>query len=60
MDFKIGDSVKLKEGFSPIMMVDSIEKEIVGCKWYSGKEDKFKYEDFHKDTLKLYIKKGLI
>lgn len=60
MDYKIGDAVKLKEGFCPVMVVDSISADMVGCKWYLDKEGQFKYEDFHKDMLKHYKKKGLL
>lgn len=57
MDFKIGDGVRLKEGFSPIMTVSDIDTpDQVTCKWYSGKEEKFIFETFHKDMLKPYTK----
>jgi len=61
LDFKVGDAVKLKEGFSPVMIVSAVEIEHlpdhVECKWYSNKEEAFKFETFHKDMLKLYEKK---
>lgn len=56
MEFKIGDSVKLKEGICPVMVVSDVKLEFrpdsVECKWYSEKEGKFKYDTFHKDMLK--------
>lgn len=60
MDFKIGDAVKLKEGFSPTMMVSDIEGDLVTCEWYSDKEGKFIFKSLHKDILKHYTKKGLL
>ena len=64
MKFKVGDAVKLKEGYSPTMIVSDIELENmpdwVTCKWYLGKEGKFTFENFHKDMLKYYKKKGLL
>ena len=64
MEFKVGDSVKLKEGQSPIMVVSSAEVEYmpnhVECKWDLQREGKFTFDTFHKDTLKYYTKKGLL
>jgi len=58
LDFKIGDAVKLKEGAGPVMVVSSVEvkglPDYVECKWYSTKEETFKFETFHKDMLKPY------
>ena len=64
MEFKIGDTVKLKEGYCPVMVVSSTDIEFmpdhVECKWYSEKEGKFEFDTFHKDMLKHYKKKGLL
>lgn len=61
LDFEVGDAVKLKEGRSPVMMVSAVVVEHlpdhVECKWYSNKEETFKFETFHKDMLKPYEKK---
>ena len=64
MEFKVGDSVQLKEGRCPIMVVSSTDIEFmanhVECKWYSPKEGKFIFDTFHKDMLKYYKKRGLL
>lgn len=64
MEFKIGDSVQLKKGQSPIMVISRAKiehmPEEVECKWYSKKEGEFKVEIFHKDMLKYYKERGLL
>jgi len=58
LDFKVGDAVKLKEGFCPVMVVSSVDidgsPDHVECRWYSDEEKTFKTDIFHKDMLKIY------
>jgi len=64
VEFKIGDSVQLKEGQSPIMVISRTKiehlPEEVECRWYLKKEGEFKSEIFHKDMLKHYKERGLL
>jgi len=50
-DFKVGDEVRLKSG-GPVMTVSAVDlehlPEHVECRWYSNKEDTYKFETFHK------------
>jgi len=61
LDFKIGDAVKLKEGFSPKMVVSCVGTQFfpenIVCKWYDEGIKGYKSETFHKDMLKHYEKK---
>lgn len=56
--WKVGDKVRLKSG-GPMMVVDSVDEKnssavVVGCKWYSHKDDEYKYEEFKEQMLEVH------
>ena len=53
MEFKIGETVKLKGSNKPVMVVQKKESKGYLCRWYSEKEEDFKSRVFEPETLEI-------